>query len=77
MIIAKIKFMTFMIVFTWDVAENIIANIGISDHINSAWSSLDSNLLSTLTFFRLPECLSIVLQAFVTKFSLKALGLFS
>lgn len=71
--IAKIKFQIFMVQFTWDVAANILNNIGLSELINSAWSSIDSTALGYFTFFRLPEALSIVLQAYVTKFTLKAL----
>jgi hypothetical protein len=74
-VIAKIKFMTFMTVFAWDVASNVLANVGISQQLNQAWGSLDSTFLSHITFFRLPECFNIILQGGATKFVLRFLGL--
>lgn len=70
-VIAKINFMIFITEFMWHVARNIIANIGLSELINSSWSSLDSTLLSYMTFFRLPDCLNIILQGAVTRFALR------
>lgn len=73
--IAKLKFMAFMIKFSWDIASNILANIGISDALNAAWGSMNSETLNFITFFRIPEGINLILQAGVTKFVLRTLGI--
>lgn len=59
----------------WGIAEAILANTNLSNQINQAWGSVDSQLLGYLTFFRLPEAINIMLQAHVTKFTLRLMGL--
>lgn len=75
LVVAKIELMIFITSFMWDVASNVITNIGLSGLINAAWGNLDSMLLNYLTFFRIPDCLNIIIQALVTKFSMRFLGL--
>lgn len=60
----------FFISIAWGVAQNLLINLELSQHINDAWGALDSKLLSYLTFFRLPEALNILIQASVTRFVL-------
>lgn len=64
---AKIFFMQ----IGWGVASNLLQNLGLSASIDRAWGNLDYDLLSYLTFFRIPEALNILLQASVTRFILR------
>lgn len=64
----------FLAKFAWDIAKNIMANIGLSQAINIAWGYLDSQIIGYLTFFRLPEAINILFQALVTKFVLRIIG---
>lgn len=59
----------------WSIAQSVLANTNISALIKNAWSGLDSTLVGYLTFFRLPEAINIMLQAHVTRFSMRLLGL--
>ena len=68
--IASIKAKIFFIGIAWGVAENLLANFELSEHINHAWSDLDSTFLSYLTFFRIPEAINIILQAAITRYVL-------
>ena len=70
-VIAAIEFKIFVVGFLWGVAQNLLANIELSALINQAWSSIDSQLMSYLTFLRIPEALNILLQASVTRFILR------
>jgi hypothetical protein len=70
-VIAAIEFKIFVVVFLWGVAENLLANIELSSLINQAWANIDSQLMSYLTFLRIPEALNILLQASVTRFILR------
>ena len=56
------------IAFFWDVSSQILDQLNISGLINDAWSGIDSTTLSVLTYFRLPEALSIIMNAHITKF---------
>lgn len=69
-LISVIKTKIFFVTVGWSIAKNLIANIGLSAAINSAWGGIDQTLLSYLTFFRLPEAINILLQASTTRFIL-------
>lgn len=60
--------------FSWGVAQQIMSNLNISSYLNGAWSSLNSSVLSMLTFFRIPDAVSMILSASVTKFVFRFLG---
>ncbi len=57
--------------FSWDVASNILENLNLSSHINAAFSQLDGSVISYITFFRMPEVITILFQALVTKFTFR------
>lgn len=71
LLIAYVKFKIFTLTFLWSVAENILANLSISSQINSLWGSLNSSVLAYLTFFKIPECFNILINAGVTRFILR------
>lgn len=73
-VVAKIKTMTWAAGFAWGVAENILVNVGLSQMINDAWGQLDSVTMSYMTFFKLPEGINILLQAHLTRFVMKVMG---
>lgn len=73
-VIGVINAKIFLAQFAWDVASNIMANLGLSSLIQQTWSNLDSRFLSYATFFRIPEAVNIILQAFVTKFTLRVIS---
>ena len=56
------------VVYAWGVAQAIIVNIGISSQLNSAWSSIDSTLMSYLTVLKIPDAINVLLSAQVTRF---------
>ena len=63
MVEAQIVFMK----FSWDVAREVLITLNISATLESAWSGIDSATMGYLTFFRLPECLSILINAGATR----------
>lgn len=73
-VIGKIQFQIWAIEFMWGVAKVILVNVGISQMLEAAWGGLDSVLLGYLNFFRLPDALNIIFQAYVTKVSLRVMG---
>jgi len=53
--------------FSWDVAKDVLETLNITAQLNDAWGNIDSGTMGYLTFFRLPECLSIILNAGATR----------
>lgn len=65
----------FAIGFAWDVAAGLLETLDISRYIQQAWSSLDSQLVSFLTRYRIPEALNLIIQAYLTRFVMGVLNL--
>lgn len=57
--------------FAWDVAEQIILDIGVTQALNSAWSTIPGDTASVLAFFAIPDVVNILLSALVTRWVLK------
>ncbi|WP_417584874.1 DUF2523 family protein [Nitrincola sp.] len=70
-VLGYFQFLYVMIPFAWGIAQSILNDLNLSSHLNSAFSSLGSDVLGYLTFFNIPEALNTVISAYVTKFVLK------
>lgn len=70
-VIWSIKAKVFFLSVSWEVAKTLLSNFGISTLLNNAWSSFDSELVSYLTLLKVPEGLNIIIQAYITKFSMR------
>lgn len=73
-VIAKIKFQLWALTFSWEVAKTIIFNLHLTDYIQLAWNSFDSTTLGYLNFFKIPEALNILMQAYITRLTLAVMG---
>lgn len=73
-VVAKLKFMLWTLNFSWGVASQIMFNLGIGTYISSAFSSLDPVLMGYLNFFRVPEGLNLIIQAYITNITLRVMG---
>lgn len=71
--VAAINFQLIMMRFAWDVAQAVMGQIGLSQLIESAWSTLDAQSSAIANFFRVPEAVNVMLNAAVTKFVLRFL----
>ena len=74
LVVAKVKMMIFMVHYSWGVASVILENFQVGQYLQSAYGSLDSRLLGYLNFFRLPDSINLVVQAYATRFVLNFLG---
>jgi len=61
------------LVFAWDVAEQILSDLDISSKLQAAWSGLDAETLRWVSFFRIPECVNVLLNAVATSFVMSRL----
>lgn len=63
-----------LLAFSWSIANQIITNLNISSYLNTAWGSLNSQVLQMLVFFRIPDAVNMILSVATTKFVFKFLG---
>ncbi|WP_435101042.1 DUF2523 family protein [Arhodomonas sp. AD133] len=61
--------------FAWDVARQILADIGVTGYINSAWGQLPADFRGVLGFFRIPEAVNLVANSYATRLVMQFLGL--
>lgn len=73
-VIAGIKIKIAALKFAWDIASEILTSLNISEHINSAFSAIDSRTMSLMGAMKIPEAINFLLSAHVTKFVLKFIG---
>lgn len=73
--VGAIKFKTFMVVFAWDVAQEILNSLNISSALQAAWGALDSKLLMMVTYLKIPDAINVLISARVTRYVLDIIGL--
>lgn len=57
--------------FAITIARGVLDSLNVSGHIQLAITSAPSELQQYLYFFRIPECINIILTGFVGRFVLK------
>lgn len=73
--ISAIQLKIYFVTISWGVAQEIINSFNISSLVSQAWSGIPSPIFDTLNFFRIPDALNVVLNASVTKYAMRFLGL--
>lgn len=56
--------------FAWSLASGILSSVGISQHIQSAWSYLPSQAAAFLSYLRVPEGINLIITSYLTRFIL-------
>ncbi len=67
----SIKFQIMAARFGWDTAVSIINNSHIAAYIETAWTSIPPQISSLLSLLQIPQFISIVFTAFVTKYVMR------
>ena len=57
-----------VIKFSWDVSLNIMEDLGFSAMLSNMFSHFDSAILDLLLFFRVPEVVSVIVNAYITRY---------
>lgn len=73
--ILKLEFQMLAMVFAWDVASEIIQQLDITGEIESAIHRLPSVTIQQLYFFNVIEGVNLALNALVTRFVLRFMGM--
>lgn len=74
MAIQWVEFKLFMLMFSWDVAREILINLQFSDLISSSFNNLPESVRDILLYLHFDKGLSVMTQAFVTRFMLNIFG---
>lgn len=69
-----VEFKLFMLMFSWDVAREILINLQFSDLISSSFNSLPASVRDILLYLHFDKGLSVITQAFATRFILNIFG---
>jgi len=72
-IIAWLESKLFFMEMAYGVASGIIQSFGISETINSAWSSLPPLYLQVFTYLMIPDAINMILTAAITRFVMELL----
>lgn len=73
-VISEIEMKIFLTAFAWDIAQDLLQSLNVSQYISQAWSMLDPRLVQFLTFFRIPEGINLMLSALTTRFLYNFMG---
>lgn len=68
LIIKSINFTIYMLYLSWEVAKEVISQIGITEAINNTLSNLDSRVLELVLYFDVPDHLNAVLSSMMTRY---------
>jgi hypothetical protein len=63
-----------LLVFSWDVAREILISLHFQEYFSIAWGALDSQVVSMLQFFHVPQAVNLIASSFVTKYVLRFVG---
>lgn len=74
MAIQWVEFKLFMLMFSWDVAREILINLQFSDLISSSFNSLPDSVRDILLYLQFDKGMSVITQAFVARFMLNIFG---
>ncbi len=70
----KLQSLIFMVQFSWDIAAQIMQDLNITGFLNSMYAHLDNQILGFMLYFRIPEALNTILNAYLTRYIFRFLG---
>ena len=60
-----------MMVFSWDVAKQIMVDLKISDMLAGIYSHFNSDILNILLWLKIPDFINNVITAYITRFVMR------
>ncbi|MEL7559315.1 DUF2523 family protein [Stutzerimonas chloritidismutans] len=61
----------FALEIAYTVVQEIVADVGVTQQVQSAYSMIPSDIRGTLSFFNVPQGLSLIFSAIPTRWALK------
>lgn len=69
--LATLKIQLFALTLGWDVAKGIIVDMQLSSRLQGFFDALPSSVSVNLLALRIPECISIILTAYITRYVIR------
>lgn len=66
-----IEFKVMMLDVAYTVVQEIINDTGVAALVKSAWGSIPGNVQATLSFFKIPQGLTLIFSAIPTRWAMK------
>mgnify|MGYP000367010323 CR=1 FL=1 len=66
-VIWQVEFQIVFLKFTWEVSKEVLATLDITTAVAQAWGQVDSKTMAYFNFFKIPDCLNILINAGVTR----------
>lgn len=70
----KLQGLIFMVQFSWDIAAQIMQDLNITGFLNNMYNHLDNQVLNVMLYFRIPEALNTIINAYLTRYIFRFLG---
>lgn len=70
----KLQGLIFMVQFSWDIAAQLMQDLNITGFLNSMYTHLDNQILNVMLYFRIPEALNTIINAYLTRYIFRFLG---
>ncbi|MDD5392818.1 MAG: DUF2523 family protein [Thiothrix sp.] len=61
-------------VFMWGVAKQILLDLQVTQYIDSLFTNFDSQIISMLLWFRIPDFIHLIVTAYVTRWAIAAMS---
>lgn len=58
-------------VFSWDIARQILVDLQVSNMISSMYSHFDTQVLNVLLWLKIPDFINNLITAYVTRFVMR------
>lgn len=65
------RMMIFAAEIGFEVVQDIFSDLGVTQEVQSAYTSIPEDMRNTLAFFRIPEALTLLFSAIPTRWAMK------
>ncbi len=69
-----LKSTLFMLRFSWDVAYQLMQDLQITTFLNDMYAHIDSSIMDVMLYFRVPDFINVVMNAYITRYVFSFLG---
>lgn len=70
----KLQSLIFMVQISWDIASQIMQDLNITGFLNNMYTHIDNQILNVMLYFRIPEALNTIINAYLTRYIFRFLG---
>lgn len=75
LLLGYLKFQLVALEFFWDVGGRMLDDLQVNDLLAGAFDMLPVDIKQMAYFFRLPESINLIVNAFMTKYVMRYVGL--